>query len=137
MTKTRLPSLTLAVLLAGAIWSAPQTTPVKAPEVLQLSGDIENVDDPVIIKEGDTYYIYCTGGRPGQGIIPIRTSRDLRTCTLAGYVMEKLPDWAASEIPKATGAWAPDISLYGRQVSSVLRGFLIRQQELGHRVDDQ
>jgi arabinan endo-1,5-alpha-L-arabinosidase len=71
------------------------------------------VHDPVIIKEGDTYYIYCTGGRPGQGIIPIRTSRDLRTCTLAGYVMEKLPDWAASEIPKATGAWAPDISLYG------------------------
>jgi hypothetical protein len=51
--------LTLAVLLTGAIWSAPQTTAAKTPEVLQLTGDVENVHDPVIIKEGDTYYVYC------------------------------------------------------------------------------
>jgi arabinan endo-1,5-alpha-L-arabinosidase len=65
-----------------------------------------------IIKEGDTYYVYCTGGRPGQGVIPIRTSKDLRAWTLAGYVMEKLPDWVTTEIPRAMGAWAPDISFY-------------------------
>jgi len=45
--------------LTGAIWSAPQTTAAKTPEVLQLTGDVENVHDPVIIKEGDTYYVYC------------------------------------------------------------------------------
>jgi len=113
MTYTRLPAVAVAALLAGALLrSTPQKPAAKAPEVLQLAGDVENVHDPVIIKEGDTYYVYCTGGRPGQGVIPIRTSKDLRTWTLAGYVMEKLPDWVTTEIPKATGAWAPDISFY-------------------------
>jgi arabinan endo-1,5-alpha-L-arabinosidase len=108
MTNTKLSAIVGAALLAGALMSAPQ----KVPQVLQLTGDVQNVHDPVIIKEGDTYYIFCTGGRPGQGVIPIRTSKDLRTWALAGYVMEKLPAWANAEIPRATGAWAPDISFY-------------------------
>jgi arabinan endo-1,5-alpha-L-arabinosidase len=104
-----------AVLLADApIWSAPQMVAPKPPEVLQLTGDTQNVHDPAIIKEGDTYYVFCTGGgRAGQGVIPIRTSRDLHAWTMAGYVMEKLPDWVVREIPGAAGAWAPDISFYG------------------------
>src|ERR1022692_189547 len=81
MTHWKLLILAAGVLLAGAaIWSAPQKPAAKAPEVLQLTGDAENVHDPVIIKEGDTYYVYCTGGgRGGQGVIPIRTSKDVRT----------------------------------------------------------
>src|ERR1022692_4006907 len=103
-----------AIVLAGSLLAqAPgEVTASKNPEVLTLTGDVENVHDPVIMKDGDTYYVFCTGGRPGQGVIPIRTSRDLRAWTLAGYVMPKLPDWATAEIPGATGAWAPDISLY-------------------------
>jgi arabinan endo-1,5-alpha-L-arabinosidase len=102
MTYATLPGAAMLALLAAAA----------APEVLHLSGDVENVHDPVIIKEADTYYVFCTGGRPGQGVIPIRTSKDLHTWTLAGYVMEKLPDWVTTEIPRAMGAWAPDISFY-------------------------
>ena len=47
-----------------------------APEVLRLEGDIEGVHDPVIIKDGATYYVFSTGGRPNEGVIPIRTSQD-------------------------------------------------------------
>jgi arabinan endo-1,5-alpha-L-arabinosidase len=82
------------------------------PELLQLTGDLR-VHDPVLIKEGDTYYVFSTGGgRQAQGVIPIRTSKDMRNWTLAGYVFESLPEWAKQEIPKARGAWAPDISFY-------------------------
>jgi arabinan endo-1,5-alpha-L-arabinosidase len=104
----------IAIVLAAALSSAPQNADApKNPEILQLSGDLENVHDPAIIKEGDTYYVYCTGGgRAGQGVIPIRTSYDLHSWTMAGYVFDKLPDWAAAEIPAARGAWAPDISFY-------------------------
>src|SRR4051794_26228777 len=83
------------------------------PRVLQLSGDTEGVHDPAVIKEGDTYYVFCTGGgRGGQGIIPIRTSKDLQHWTMAGSVLDKPPEWATTEIPKGRGAWAPDISYY-------------------------
>ena len=107
---------TLAVACAVALPTA--FTPViafggsAAPEVLKLDGDTEGVHDPVIMKEGDTYYVFCTGGRRGEGTIPIRTSKDLRRWTLAGYVLKQLPDWATKEVPKARDAWAPDISYY-------------------------
>ena len=58
-----------------------------------------------------TYYVFVTGGRAGQGIIPIKTSTDLRRWQNAGYVMPALPEWAAREIPQARNAWAPDISV--------------------------
>jgi arabinan endo-1,5-alpha-L-arabinosidase len=109
MTHWKLAACQSAVVLVSALFALAAS---KNPEVLALTGDVENVHDPVIIKEGDTYYVFCTGGRPGQGVIPIRTSKDLRQWTLAGYVFPKLPEWATTEIPGATGAWAPDISLY-------------------------
>lgn len=97
----------------GASICAPQNPAAPRPEILQLTGDTTGVHDPAIIKEGGTYYLYCTGGgRGGQGIIPIRTSKDLRVWTLLGYVLDKLPEWAATEIPGARGAWAPDISFF-------------------------
>jgi arabinan endo-1,5-alpha-L-arabinosidase len=88
-------------------WAAAAT-----PQLLSLHGDVEGVHDPVIIREGGTYYVFCTGGRPGAGVIPIRTSPDLVNWKLSGYVFDKLPEWAAKEIPNARGAWAPDISFY-------------------------
>lgn len=81
-----------------------------SPEILKLEGDVAPVHDPVVIKERDTYYVFATGGRSGQGIIPIRTSKDMRTWTMSGYVLEALPEWARTEIPQARNAWAPDIS---------------------------
>ena len=65
------------------------------PEVLKLSGDVEGVHDPVIIKQKDTYYVFCTGGGRGgtAGIIPIRTSKDLIHWTNAGNALPGVPDW--------------------------------------------
>jgi arabinan endo-1,5-alpha-L-arabinosidase len=45
-------------------------------------------------------------------VIPIRTSKDLRSWTMAGYVMDRLPEWATTEIPGGRGAWAPDIYFF-------------------------
>jgi arabinan endo-1,5-alpha-L-arabinosidase len=97
--------------IAAFLCAAPQN---KAPEVLPLTGDVEGVHDPVIAKEDGTYYVFCTGGgRGGQGgVIPIRTSTDLHSWTMSGYVLERLPEWATAEIPRGRGAWAPDISFY-------------------------
>ena len=74
------PPASLATALAcAAVWvSGPGSAAPKEPVVLKLEGDIEGVHDPVIIKQKDTYYVFCTGGgRGGGGIIPIRTSKDL------------------------------------------------------------
>ena len=76
----------------------------------RLTGDITPVHDPSIIRQADTYYVFCTTGRDSKGQIPIRTSKDLLHWTLAGSVFAKLPDWAARRIPGAVGIWAPDIS---------------------------
>lgn len=81
-------------------------------QVLALSGDVSGVHDPSVIKAGNMYYVFSTGGRAGQGIIPIRTSTDMRTWKLAGYALAALPDWVAREVPRARNAWAPDISYF-------------------------
>jgi len=73
---------------------------------------VSGVHDPSAIKEGNTYYVFSTGGREGEGIIPIRTSTDLRMWKSSGYVLMTLPEWATREIPEARNAWAPDISKF-------------------------
>jgi arabinan endo-1,5-alpha-L-arabinosidase len=105
------PILATAAVILVCAGLVAQTS----PEVLKLEGDVAPVHDPAVIKERDTYYVFSTGGRPGQGIVPIRTSMDLRTWKMSGYVRESLPDWARTEIPKATNAWAPDISYFNRK----------------------
>ena len=107
MRPRRLSVLVAGVLAAGLAADAPK------PELLTLEGDIERVHDPAIIRENDTYYVFCTGRRPGGGgIIPIRTSKDLHKWTLSGTVFDQLPDWCTREVPAARDAWAPDISFY-------------------------
>ena len=100
--------LALSVAAAAATSTSPRAG--VAQEVLALEGDVSPVHDPVVIKERDTYYVFCTGGRNGQGVIPVRTSTDMRTWKASGHVFESLPEWAMKEIPQARNAWAPDIS---------------------------
>ncbi len=66
-----------------------------------------HVHDPVMIKEGDTYYLFCTGGK-----IPMMTSTNMVDWQRRGHVFEEFPDWVTNQIPKAEGAWAPDISYF-------------------------
>jgi arabinan endo-1,5-alpha-L-arabinosidase len=92
---------------------APSLASMIVPqERLPLTGDIGGTHDPAVIKEGNTYYVFVTGGRAGEGIIPIKTSADLRSWKNAGYALPALPEWATREIPQARNAWAPDISFF-------------------------
>jgi arabinan endo-1,5-alpha-L-arabinosidase len=75
---------------------------------LPLEGG-KRVHDPVLIKEDDTYYLFCTG----RGI-PVRTSKDLINWELAfpASVFAKPPAWVAETVPNQYDFWAPDISFY-------------------------
>lgn len=98
----------LLLSFTGCSGSSPQ---LRQPVMLELEGDLA-VHDPAIIKEGDTYYLFCTGGSRRTGYVPIRCSPDLRHWELCGYVFDKLPEWALVEIPGTRGVWAPDISYF-------------------------
>jgi arabinan endo-1,5-alpha-L-arabinosidase len=87
---------------------APQAVAAE-PMLLELAGDL-GVHDPVIAKQGETYYIFYTGGRRGRNCIPLLTSRDMRTWSRGAAALAQLPAWVAEEVPRATNAWAPDIS---------------------------
>lgn len=76
---------------------------------LELDGKLKRVHDPVIIKEGDFYYLFSTGAG-----IPIRKSPDLLNWDFPfpGVVFPSMPDWAREKIPNQNDFWAPDISFY-------------------------
>lgn len=99
--------LALCLLFSGhSTRSSYARERASGPELVQLDGDLSPVHDPVIIKERDTWYVFCTGGT-------IRRSSDLHHWTLAGKVFEKLPEWAMAQIPGTHGGyWAPDISFH-------------------------
>lgn len=73
----------------------------------ELRGDIRNVHDPALIKEGSTYYLFST--RAG---IALRCSEDLILWRLCGDVFGHLPQWAVEDVPGLRGLWAPDISYF-------------------------
>jgi len=79
MTATKVSTiLSLAFIVFITVFgiSGCSTTMEAAdPEMLELEGDL-GVHDPVIICEGDTFYIFSTGRGRG-GIIPIKSSKDL------------------------------------------------------------
>lgn len=104
------PTAVVGVILACIVTLAAAQS---APRMLAVSGDINPVHDPVVAKDGDTYYLFATGGRNGRGVTPIRRSRDLLTWEAAGFVFpDRLPEWTAAEVPRANNAWAPDISFF-------------------------
>jgi arabinan endo-1,5-alpha-L-arabinosidase len=66
------------------------------------------VHDPVMIKEGNTYYLFCTG----MGI-SVFSSTNLVDWKQEKPVFDAPPAWAVEAIPTFKGhIWAPDISFY-------------------------
>ncbi|MBO9718413.1 MAG: arabinan endo-1,5-alpha-L-arabinosidase [Pseudoxanthomonas sp.] len=64
--------------------------------------------DPVVIREGDTYYLFITG--PG---ITVYSSKNLRTWKAEPQVFAQIPAWAYDVVPGFNGhIWAPDISFH-------------------------
>lgn len=79
---------------------------------MKLTGAILNVHDPVIIKQDDSYYLFCTGVG-----IPVRRSPDLHDWKVArgGTVFQSQPEEAFAYVPGADNIWAPDISYYNNR----------------------
>jgi arabinan endo-1,5-alpha-L-arabinosidase len=67
-----------------------------------------NAHDPVLIKKGNTYYLYCTG----KGIT-VWSSLDMINWKVEPPVFSVPPQWAIKAVPGFDGiVWAPDISFY-------------------------
>lgn len=64
------------------------------------------VHDPVMARDGDTYYIYATG----MGIQQL-TSRDRKTWNVSRQpVMSVIPSWTTDSVPGfGNHVWAPDV----------------------------
>jgi arabinan endo-1,5-alpha-L-arabinosidase len=72
-----------------------------------LSQDIV-VHDPVMIKAGSQYYLFCTG----EGIT-VFSSPDMKTWTRQKAVFDNPPAWALKTVSGFKGhIWAPDISYH-------------------------
>jgi arabinan endo-1,5-alpha-L-arabinosidase len=67
-----------------------------------------SVHDPVMIREGSTYYLFCTG----RGI-SVYSSPDMTTWTEEKPVFETAPAWTFEAVDGFRGhIWAPDIHFY-------------------------
>jgi len=67
-----------------------------------------SVHDPVLIKEKDTYYLFCTG----KGIRNY-SSKDLKNWKSEPAVFKEKPMWITSVVPNFDNhIWAPDISFH-------------------------
>lgn len=67
------------------------------------------VHDPVMIKQGDKYYLFCTGGG-----ISVFSSKDMKNWRKEAPVFAKAPEWVVKAIPtfKGNSIWAPNINYY-------------------------
>lgn len=74
-----------------------------------LTGWLDGLHDPVIMREGASWHVFGSGGWWGQPGPSWRTSADLRDWRDNGSPFDAVPAWAAKAIPGATAMWAPDI----------------------------
>jgi len=67
------------------------------------------VHDPVMIKEKNKYYLFCTGNG-----INVFSSTDMKNWRREMPVFSKTPEWVMKALPSYTGRsiWAPDISYH-------------------------
>ncbi|MBK1878355.1 family 43 glycosylhydrolase [Pelagicoccus mobilis] len=81
------------------------------PAVVRARVNVPQLDvvahDPVIVKEGDSYYLFTTG--PG---ISVWKSDDFSSWSMQDPVFPDIPDWTTETVSGFNGHfWAPDISL--------------------------
>lgn len=75
---------------------------------LQLFAQSVIVHDPVMIRQKDTYYVFCTG----MGI-SVFSSPDMKNWKKEAPVFAEAPKWAIEAVPGFRGhIWAPDISFF-------------------------
>jgi arabinan endo-1,5-alpha-L-arabinosidase len=114
VSSSRRDLLRTALLAGGSLalpWSlaaAQEALPIND----RLTGYLQSLHDPVIIKEKGTYHVFGSGGWSGKPGVTWRVSKDLLDWSDNGSPFETIPDWAQKAIPDAKSIWAPDISYY-------------------------
>jgi arabinan endo-1,5-alpha-L-arabinosidase len=99
--------IVVLLLLAGC---QPITAPPANDEsaiTLEPEGFIRTIHDPVMAKEGDTYYVFSTGAR-----LMVICSPDMINWEFCGRVFEEVPQWVRQAVPSVGDLWAPDISYF-------------------------
>jgi arabinan endo-1,5-alpha-L-arabinosidase len=94
-------------LPAGADTARRRMTP---PAIGTITPTRETpVHDPVMIKQNDKYYLFCTGAG-----ISVFSSKDMRNWRREKQVFAQTPEWVVKAIPRFRGnsMWAPDISYH-------------------------
>lgn len=81
--------------------------PAQPSQTLESAGFIQRIHDPVMAKEGDTYYVFSTGSR-----IIVICSKDMLTWEWCGRVFDDTPGWVKEAVPGVGDLWAPDISFF-------------------------
>jgi arabinan endo-1,5-alpha-L-arabinosidase len=103
----RLARLALSIAAAALIGAAAPSDPsINAA----MTGDLVPTHDPVMIKEGDTYFVYGTGRDKESGrYITVRTSKDLIHWTHQPGLFADVPEWGRKAVPGTSDYWAPDV----------------------------
>lgn len=101
--------LTCCMITVSSIAIAQDIPAVQEQDAAQpFNPKNPGVHDPVMAKEGDTYYVFGTG----KGISTMY-SKDLKNWTQGKPVFDKLPAWTKEALPTFNGdIWAPDIIFY-------------------------
>ena len=90
--------------VAGAA-GAENAPPAQLPDgLLSLSGDLA-VHDPMLVGQGNRFYVFHTG--PGIGW---KTSPDLEHWSDQGSIFEAPPEPVARLLPEVRDLWAPDVA---------------------------
>jgi arabinan endo-1,5-alpha-L-arabinosidase len=106
----------LVVQSCGRGQSAGGTSQVDAGPLAHytLTGDVQFVHDPSIIRQGQTYYVFSTDRGSSEHLV-MRCSTDRQTWKICGHVFDSIPQWVAAKIPGIHDLWAPDISYFSNQ----------------------
>jgi arabinan endo-1,5-alpha-L-arabinosidase len=120
ISKKRTAVLFVFVTMLAAMFSIPavyaQQPASTVPQIIGVTGDVEGVHDPSIIKDGSSWYLFGTATEPKRdGELPVRCSRDLHHWSRCGYVLPGIPQWIRKESPETKELWAPDISYFDGQ----------------------
>lgn len=106
MKKIFLAAMTLVMTMsiATAQPQRPRKTTFKLDEV--------GTHDPVMAKEGDTYYLFATG----MGISIMSSDDNMKTWKVVGSALPQAPEWTTKAIPGFRGhMWAPDVIYHNGQ----------------------
>ncbi len=91
---------------------SPVSQPIAGPlDHYSLTGDVQFVHDPSIIRQGQTYYVFSTDHALTDHL-KIRCSTDRQSWKICGQVFDSIPQWVAAKLPGIQNLWAPDISYF-------------------------